>query len=120
VPIVIKGGEKEGKMAESKYKWDIESLNANLRRLKTERQNLSQSRTFLSGLRDEIVANWQGISGMAYEGRLDLDMQNYDKIIAGLDARINRLDDITNKVYQNCENEVSAVVRSMAGRINPI
>jgi uncharacterized protein YukE len=107
-------------MAETKYKWDIEGLNASLRSLRTEKDNLSQSRAFLAGLRQEVSANWRGLSGKAYEGRLDLDMQNYDKIISGLDVRIKKLEDIANKYYQNCENEVASAVRSMAGLINPI
>jgi uncharacterized protein YukE len=107
-------------MAQAKYKWNRDELNTCINKLNSEKETLKSNRQFLTNLRQEITTNWQSIAGTIYESKVDVDIKNYDKIIKGLEDRIDTLKKIANQYYKECEDNAGAKVREMAGNINLI
>ncbi|MEF9916839.1 MAG: hypothetical protein RSD97_08180 [Lachnospiraceae bacterium] len=107
-------------MGQNKFKWDLDGLNASLEQLKKEKENLEANRQFLKTLKSEVMQNWQGATGTVYLASLNVDMENFEIILKGLEKKIEILHKISTQIYRECEEQVNKKVDKMTVQIRKI
>lgn len=102
------------------YKWDIEVMVQKLHQMKQEYENLAREREFFLKLEEEVQRDWQSAAGDMYRQSLDVDMENYNAILKGLDKKIKTLDGVIHNAYAKCEETVDTRIRNLCRSIRPL
>lgn len=98
-------------------KWDTENFEGNAKMLRQETENLSAQRGFLKDINSIVEDAWQGVAGASFDKLMDVDIENFDRIISSLEALIEDLEKITKNCYHECEDQIAKKVRDLSSRI---
>ena len=93
-------------MSRSVYKWDIEELNFYMNRLNEARETLEENKASTIGFKEEVETSWQSLSGEIYKDEIEIDLKNYETVIADLKEKSDTLNRIANSYYRNCEEAI--------------
>ena len=91
-------------------KWDSAKLTSLLRKLKEQRDIISQNRELLMNINKEAEAAWQGYAGRAFDQRMDIDADNLETFISLMDKLINDLEGAVSECYEACENDIDGML----------
>lgn len=95
------------------YKWNIEEMNVQIRRLTKLYEELEESQKFLSTLRQEVQESWQSMTGDYYSDKLEVDMKQYNNILSEMQLRITQLNKVANQSYAECEEMIRKTVSAI-------
>ena len=97
-------------------KWDVDIIGDYITGLKPQIDVLEKNKGFLNNLNKEINDAWQGYAGTAFDGRMHVDMENYEKLRQMLDDFCNEML-MVKKDYQNCEDDIKRLITSLKSKI---
>ncbi|MCM1577918.1 MAG: hypothetical protein NC078_03865 [Ruminococcus sp.] len=98
-------------------KWDTAMLADLVRKLDADRQVLAEKKDFLININSEVETAWQGYAGRAFDRRMDIDAENIEKVIKGVESLIDDLTKVVSQCYEPCEEAVKGEIASMLGKI---
>ena len=98
-------------------KWDITQLTDLSRTLEKEKDSIVANRNFLANINTEVEKAWQGYAGRTFDQRMDVDVQNLDNLIKGLEELTSDLKRATSDCYEPCEETVKAEIRKLRSTI---
>lgn len=98
-------------------KWDISYMTQLARKLSSEKEIIEKNKEFLKSINSEVEKAWQGYAGRAFDQRMDIDVENLEKVIKGIDSLINDLNNVIKNCYEACENDIQSEINSLRSKI---
>lgn len=98
-------------------KWDISYMTQLSRKLTQEKEIIESNKDFLKSINSEVEKAWQGYAGRAFDQRMDIDVENLEKVISGIDSLINDLNNVINNCYESCENDIQSEINSLRSKV---
>lgn len=98
-------------------KWDTSELTTLTRKLSQEKDTIERNKEFLVSINSEVEKAWQGYAGRAFDQRMDIDAENLEKVISGIENLINDLKNVTSNCYEACEIDVQAEISSLRANV---
>lgn len=98
-------------------KWNTEELRELSQTLKNNNIILEEKREFLQNLNGRIEAAWQGYAGKTFDERMDIDIQNTEILIKGINELINDLNSVIENCYEECENDVRREISLLKNKV---
>jgi len=104
-------------MAQTKYKWNRDELNACLTQMRQSKETLDENKTFFEGIQTIVETNWLSVAGVIYQKNLAVDMRLYLALLSDLEETISDLDQCTNQIYVECEENVQKAINEALSQI---
>lgn len=98
-------------------KWNISELSQLSRNLTGEKETIETNKDFLISINNIVENAWQGYAGRAFDQRMDIDAENLEKVISGMENLINDLNNVINNCYEACENDIQTEINSLRSKI---
>ena len=111
--MLNKGVEK---MAD-RYLWDIEELLLTYNELNSQLEYLREKKEFLVSLNQEVNTGWQGLAHSEFENQMEVNIDEFNKMISKLSEQLQTLDFVIKECYQPCEDEIGQKLSSLLSKI---
>ena len=98
-------------------KWDVSSLSQLVRKISSEKDTIENNKEFLRSINSEVEKAWQGYAGRAFDQRMDIDVENLEIVINGIEAVIKDLSNVISSCYEDCEKDIQSEINSLRSRV---
>lgn len=98
-------------------KWDISRLTSLVRTLNNEKESIESNRDFLMNINSEVEKAWQGYAGRAFDERMDVDAENLQVVINGIEALVNDLNRVISDCYEDCEENIKNEIDRLRSKV---
>lgn len=98
-------------------KWDISYMTQLARKLSSEKEIIEKNKEFLKSINSKVEKAWQGYAGRTFDQRMDIDVENLEKVIKGIDSLINDLNNVIKNCYEACENDIQSEINNLRSKI---
>ncbi len=98
-------------------KWDTSSMTLLAKELSEENEIIKINKSFLESINSVVEKAWQGYAGRTFDQRMDIDAENLQKVITGIEGLIDDLNSVINDCYEPCENEITAELNNLRSKI---
>ena len=103
-------------MAEN-VKWDTSKISSLIRNLNNEKETIERNKSFLMSINSEVEKAWQGYAGRAFDDRMDIDVENLQAVIKGMEELTADLNRIINDCYEPCEENIRNKINNLRSRV---
>lgn len=98
-------------------KWDVSRLSQLSKNLTNQKEVIERNKDFLITINSSVEKAWQGYAGRAFDQRMDIDAENLEKVIQGIDKLISDLNNVISSCYEACENDIQNEINSLRSKI---
>lgn len=98
-------------------KWDISRMTQLARMLAQARDVIEKNKDFLVSINTEVEHAWQGYTGRAFGQHMEIDVENLEKVITGINDFISDLEKVTSSCYEACETDIQAEIDRLKAKI---
>ena len=103
-------------MAVTRYKWDVEELNALSLRIKSENEKLSRDSAAAENIKNDIRGAWQSVAGEEYIQNMEIDKNAIDQMINKMETLRDNIERAAN-IYKEAEDTINSYVNQMRSSI---
>lgn len=100
-------------MSDTVHNWDIDALRAIQSEIQRLGGVLAENKDLLVSEGFELLQDWQGRAGRKMLLVTAANAQTLDDLVKGFSELYERLDDVINKCYEPCENEIRANISKL-------
>ena len=95
------------------YQWNVEDLNAAIRRLNDEKNELANELKFVRQNRAKATAAFEGEAARQFDANLQADIQNIQTVIDQLNREVDALRKVSTDCFLQCEQDLHNLVEQV-------
>lgn len=99
------------------YTWDRENISAIASRLEAEMRNLDEQKKNLVKYKAQAAEAYQGDTAQQFQANLEADISNMGTVMEMVRQQSQKLRNIADKHYRECEEKLQERVRLLDGEI---
>ena len=97
-------------------KWDTEYLRDYVSGIGEQAELLEENRDFLTRLNEEVNEAWHGWAGTAFDDVMDVDIENYSRLMLLLREFTSGMTDVT-RTFEESESEIDMKIKDLRRRV---
>lgn len=98
-------------------KWDIARLSALSNEILREKEMLAQNKDLLLNINNIVENAFQGYAGRSFDRRMEVDAENIERVVKGIEELSNDLNKVITECYSECEESVRSQIQQLRSKI---